>query len=65
MGVNNDEWYVQRAIDTLYRGGECEIDSDAIVSNGDDAGAYVSAWVWVPDDEVPDDNDSDDTEEDE
>ena len=65
MGVNDDEWYVKRATDTLYRGGELEIDSDAQVSNGDDAGAYVQAWVWVPDDEAPDDDaESDDTEED-
>jgi hypothetical protein len=65
MGVNPDEWYVERANDTLYRDGEVEFDSDALVSNGNAAGAYVQAWVWVPDDEVPDDEDSDDTEEDE
>jgi len=64
MGVNPDEWYVQRAIDTLYRDGECEIDSDAIVSNGDDAGAYVQAWVWVRDDEDSDDTDEDDDDQD-
>ena len=27
--------------------GECEIDDDAVVSRGDDNGAYVQAWVWV------------------
>ena len=27
--------------------GECEIDEDAIISWGDDDGAYVQAWVWV------------------
>lgn len=28
--------------------GEVEVDSDAVVSRGDDDGAYVAAWVWVP-----------------
>jgi hypothetical protein len=27
--------------------GETEVDDNAIVSEGDDNGAYVSAWVWV------------------
>ena len=27
----------------------CEIDGDAEVSFGDDAGAYVMAWIWVTD----------------
>ena len=30
--------------------GEIEIDDGAVVSKGEDAGAYVAAWVWVPDD---------------
>ncbi len=29
------------------REGELEVDDDAVVSLGDDAGAYVQAWVWV------------------
>ncbi|MEH0194601.1 hypothetical protein V7S57_02580 [Caulobacter sp. CCNWLY153] len=32
--------------------GEIEIDGDAIVSDGGDGGAYVSAWVWVSDAEA-------------
>jgi hypothetical protein len=28
--------------------GEIEIDSKARVSTGNDDGAYVQAWVWVP-----------------
>ena len=28
--------------------GEVEIDPGARVSEGDDPGAYVEAWVWVP-----------------
>jgi hypothetical protein len=31
-----------------HREGECEIDDNATVSFGDDAGAYVQAWVWIP-----------------
>jgi hypothetical protein len=29
------------------REGWCEIDYDALVSEGGDNGAYVQAWVWV------------------
>lgn len=29
------------------REGEIEIDDDAVVSEGDDNGAYVQAWIWV------------------
>jgi hypothetical protein len=41
------EW-IQAAQDLHHRDGECEIDDNAIVSEGGDNGAYVSAWVWVP-----------------
>lgn len=27
--------------------GECEIDDNALISEGDDNGTYVQAWVWV------------------
>ena len=30
-----------------HRDGELEIDPDARISEGDDNGAYVQAWVWV------------------
>jgi len=33
--------------DLQSKEGELEIDSDAKVSEGDDNGAYVQAWVWV------------------
>ena len=36
----SDDWY-----------GEIEVDRNAHISRGDDRGAYVEAWVWVPDDE--------------
>lgn len=35
------------ARDRHHQDGECKIDGDAMVSQGDD-GAYVQAWVWVP-----------------
>lgn len=28
--------------------GELEVDAGAIVSMGDDPGAYVAAWIWIP-----------------
>lgn len=31
------------------RDGELEVDEGAIVSRGDDDGAYVMAWLWVED----------------
>ena len=43
----------QRAADEHYgRDGELEIDDGAVVSRGDDAGAYVLAWRWVTDREA-------------
>lgn len=51
MGVMSDDWYIENA---PVRAGEIEVDGDAVVSNGCDRGAYVQAWVWVPD---PDDAD--------
>ena len=33
--------------DQLEREGELEFDESAVVSEGDDNGAYVQAWVWV------------------
>jgi hypothetical protein len=38
--------YRKRAIDTYAEDGRIEIDSDALVSIGED-GAYVQAWVFV------------------
>ena len=34
------------------RDGEIEIDPGAVVSKGEDAGAYVMAWLWIADDEL-------------
>jgi hypothetical protein len=32
--------------------GELEVDPGAVVSKGDDHGAYVMAWLWIADDEL-------------
>lgn len=37
-----DEWYrLEAATD------EVSVDADAVVSHGEDNGAYVQCWVWV------------------
>lgn len=37
----------REAASELSKDGELEIDDGAIVSMGDDPGAYVMAWLWV------------------
>lgn len=39
----------QKGAEGLARDGEIEVDDDAVVSMGDDGGAYVQAWLWVSD----------------
>jgi len=46
--MRNDEWFRNRAKELYHEEGEIEVDNDARVSTGDDDGAYVAAWVWVP-----------------
>ncbi len=46
--MKNDEWFRNRAKELYHEEGEIEVDNDARVSSGDDDGAYVAAWVWVP-----------------
>lgn len=46
-GEPTDEEYVNTAREIYHKDGETEIDAGAIVSRGDDPGAYVMAWVWV------------------
>lgn len=43
-----EDRYRIAAEDLFHREGQCEIDEGAKVSLGDDEGAYVQAWVWVP-----------------
>ena len=40
--------YIERARDLYVEDGKLEIDDVPLVSLGDDPGAYVQAWVWVP-----------------
>lgn len=40
------------------RDGECEIDDGATLSEGDDNGTYVQAWVWVSFEGTPFDKES-------
>jgi len=35
------------------RDGELELDDNAIISEGEDNGAYVQVWMWVPFDGTP------------
>jgi hypothetical protein len=35
------------ARENLVRDGDLEVDADAVVSMGDDFGAYVACWKWV------------------
>jgi|HubBroStandDraft_6_1064221.scaffolds.fasta_scaffold1271751_1 hypothetical protein len=46
--IYSDEWFRARAKELYGRDGEIEVDSNARISYGDDPGAYVEAWVWVP-----------------
>jgi hypothetical protein len=46
--MKSDEWFRTRAKELYHEEGEIEVDGDAAVSLGNDDGAYVTAWVWVP-----------------
>lgn len=48
-----DEAYREAARDLHQEEGEVEIDDDAVISYGDDYGAYVQAWVWVSNEGLP------------
>ena len=55
----DDERLIELARAVWAKDGEIEIDDNAVVSRGDDPGAYVAAWVWVSDpDPDPDPVDS-------
>jgi hypothetical protein len=47
----------RRRAKKMYKEGELEIDDDAVVSHGDDHGAYVQAWIWVEDEDEEEDDD--------
>ena len=50
--TNAQSSHYRDAAHELAREGELEIDPNAIVSKGDDAGAYVMAWLWVGDEDL-------------
>lgn len=41
----------------LHRDGDLEFDDNAVVSKGEDAGAYVQGWKWVDDLDLQDEED--------
>ena len=43
----SDKEAVALAREEYQSAGECEVDENAKISRGDEAGAYVQAWVWV------------------
>lgn len=49
---------------TLHKDGETEFDENAIISDSDDNGAYVSSWTWVDFSNTPLDKTAEDGEED-
>jgi hypothetical protein len=46
--MKTDEWFRTRAKELYNEEGQIEVDGSAQVSPGNDGGAYVEAWVWVP-----------------
>lgn len=51
FGDGDDNPYVAKAHD-LQVEGEIEVDSTAVISESDDGGAYVMAWLWVSNEEA-------------
>jgi hypothetical protein len=49
--MRDEAWFRQRAKELYHEEGEIEVDDGASVSIGEDAGAYVQAWVWVDSEE--------------
>jgi hypothetical protein len=47
MAEPSDAQY-RAAAEARQKDGDLEIDENAVISRGDDPGAYVQAWVWVP-----------------
>jgi hypothetical protein len=52
VAENSDDDIIDDSAKELYGAdGKIEVDSNALISRGDDRGAYVEAWLWAPDDE--------------
>jgi hypothetical protein len=47
-----EEAYRKAANENFGSGGDLEFDADAVVSIGDDPGAYVQCWKWVPEEYI-------------
>jgi hypothetical protein len=47
QGNTNPEDVARERARQEWANDECEIDANAVVSMGDDPGAFVAAWVWV------------------
>ena len=65
MSANNDEIsqkYLQAARRNHASDGDLEFDSNAIVSTGDDPGAYVMGWKWITDEEAGVESEDDEAE---
>ena len=45
--MNREKQIRMMAKEEYQKDGEVEIDSNAVISEGEDNGAYVAAWVWV------------------
>lgn len=45
--IKRNSQIMRLAREQYHVDGECEIDDGAKISEGDDNGAYVQAWVWV------------------
>lgn len=52
MAKPTNEQYIKAARRLFEEEGTLEIDDSPTVSRGDDPGAYVQYWCWVPDDEA-------------
>lgn len=52
MHVAERQKWIEKARAQYQNEGTIEIDDNAEVSRGDD-GAYIHAWVWVPNEEEP------------
>ncbi len=46
--MKSNDWFRSRAKELYHEEGQIEVDGNARVARGDDKGAYVEAWVWVP-----------------
>ena len=50
--ARTNEGYIKAALKIYQQDGEVDIDQNCAISYSEDGGAYVAAWVWVPDSAV-------------